>query len=162
MIKLNRQIEFSLIALRHMANKLPGELSTAKEISAAYGCSFDVTARVLQILGTHEILKSVVGVRGGYQIIKDLKTISLLELHEIILGSMTFAKCLEHEGDGCQLQESCNIREPIQNLNHRIMDFMSSLNVSEILGVSETKLGRSDLGVPSRQLSQTSQQTPLK
>lgn len=132
MNRLNRKVEYALMALKVMAVKRPGELTSAKEVVDQCGCPFDATARVLQQMAQHEILRSEQGAHGGYLLIRDLNKVSLFELMELILGSLAIAKCVGDEGD-CDLRKSCNIISPITVLNRKVMEFYSQLTVGEIL-----------------------------
>lgn len=64
MFKINRKIEYALIALKHMSHKKPGQLTSAKEICDIYRTPFDPTSRVLQILSQNGILQAEQGARG--------------------------------------------------------------------------------------------------
>lgn len=130
MFKLNRKMEYALMALKHMSQKRPGEISTAKEIADTYGCSFDTIARVLQILTHKGWLQSSHGVAGGYQIIKDLAQISFYDLSEAILGPMKLVRCLS---SSCRIQSHCNIVSPAQSLNQHLMEFYQSLSLQDLL-----------------------------
>lgn len=134
MLKINRKIEYALIALKHMRGKQPGALSTAGEISRLYGVPFDVTSRALQTLAQKGILKSEQGVHGGYQITKDLRKFSMYELIEYFLGPVGIAKCLHSEDENhCEIRKQCNIVSPMQILNRKLMEFYKNLSVAEIL-----------------------------
>lgn len=135
MNKINRKVEYALIALKHMRAKAPGELTTAKELSSIYGSPFDVTSRVLQVLAQKGVLKSEQGAHGGYQITRDLSRVSLYQLVEMILGPILVAKCL-HQDDGevgCEIRGTCNIVSPVQTLNRKLADFYRGLSVAELL-----------------------------
>ncbi len=133
LIRLHKKVEYGLIALRHMTAKRPGELTSAKEICEAYGLPFDGTARVLQVLANKDILKSEQGVQGGYQIIRDLRKLSLLEFMQFVLGPVAVARCLQLDGESCELRSSCNIRGPVEILNERLLDFLRAIPLSEIV-----------------------------
>mgnify|MGYP003683082125 CR=1 FL=1 len=137
--KIHRKVEYALIALRHMKAKQPGQLTTVKEICRAYGCSFDATSRVLQVMVQRELLKSEQGAQGGYLILKDLAKVSLLDLIEIVIGPISVVKCLDVERGGCDMQENCNVIAPLAYLNDRIIDFYRSINVDEMLNVKDKK-----------------------
>lgn len=136
MNRLNRKVEYALMALKVMAVKRPGELTSAKEVVEVTGCPFDATARVLQQMAQKEILRSEQGAHGGYVLIRDLNKVSLLELMELILGSLAVAKCLS-EDSGCDLKSTCNILSPVTILNRRLMEFYSTLTVGELLKLSK-------------------------
>lgn len=132
MNRLNRKVEYALMALKVMAVKRPGELTSAKDVVEATGCPFDATARVLQQLVQANILRSEQGAHGGYVVIKDLNKVSLYQLQEIILGEMAVAKCLTEE-KACDLKSTCNILSPVSILNRRLSEFYNQLTVGELL-----------------------------
>src|SRR5690606_27773879 len=99
---------YALIALKHMSRKRPGELTTVKEICRAYGCPFDATSRVMQVLANHEFLRSEQGAHGGYQILRDLKKVTLHELIEVVIGPVGIAKCMPGGISHCDLAANCN------------------------------------------------------
>ncbi len=136
MNKINRKVEYALIALKHMRSKQPGEMTTVKEISNLYKCPFEATSKVLQTLAQRGLVRSEQGAHGGYQLAKDLQRTSLYELMEMIVGPVEIARCL-HERDtkfsGCDLRESCNVVSPIHSLNKRLSEFYQALSVAELL-----------------------------
>ena len=123
------------MALKHMSQKMPGKLTTAKEVSESYQAPFDATARVMQLMAQRGWLKSEQGAFGGYQITKDLSRVTLLDLIDVIQGPTQIAKCL-HKDSPCEIQSSCNIISPIQNLNNRLNDFYKSLSIRDVLFTS--------------------------
>jgi Rrf2 family protein len=134
MNKINRKVEYALIGLKHMRNKQPGELTTIKEICTAYGCPFDATSRVMQIMSQRGILRSEQGAYGGYQITKDLSRVSLYDLVEMIMGPLGVAKCLHEDGESaCEIRGTCNIVSPVIALNRKLAEFYRSVTIAEIL-----------------------------
>lgn len=131
MFKLNRKVEYALIALKHMIHKHPGELSTAKEIAENYGCSFDTIARVLQIMAQKNWLQSSQGAAGGYLIIKDLANVSFYQLSEALVGPMKLVRCIS--SSSCKIQNHCNIVSPVHTLNQHLTEVYKGLSVQKIL-----------------------------
>lgn len=129
------------MALRHMSQKLPGELSTAKEICAIYKAPFDATSRMMQIMVQKGLLKSEHGAHGGYQIIKDLSEVSFLQLAEFILGPVNVADCLYQDEHFCELTATCNIISPVTRLNARMKEFYKNLSLYDLV-VSENFGGK--------------------
>ncbi|KYG60689.1 Rrf2 family transcriptional regulator [Bdellovibrio bacteriovorus] len=132
MNKINRKLEYALMALKHMSKKIPGELTSAKEVSDSFNTPFDATARVMQQMAQKGILRAEYGANGGYQITKDLSKVSIHDLVEIIEGPTALVKCLHKEAP-CEIQGTCNIVSPITQLNHRLTEFYRSLSLKELL-----------------------------
>jgi Rrf2 family transcriptional regulator, nitric oxide-sensitive transcriptional repressor len=134
MQKVNRKIEYSLMALKHMSGKTPGILTTAKEVSEAYRAPFDATARVMQAMAQRGWLKSEFGASGGYQITRDLSKLTLLDLMDTIQGPTAIAKCIYRDKvEPCEIQDKCNIVSPIHSLNTKLTDFYKSISIRELL-----------------------------
>lgn len=141
MMRLNRKVEYALIVLKHMSQKKPGQLSSAKEMSEKFQAPFDATSRVLQIMAQNGVLKSEQGAQGGYQIVKDLSKVSFYQLNEMILGQIGIAKCISKEGEGdCELLSNCNILAPIRTLNHKFSEFLKDLTIAEVIGITEARV----------------------
>lgn len=132
MNKLNRKIEYSLMALKHMSTKRPGQLTSAKEVADSYHAPFDATARVMQIMAQKGFLHSEQGATGGYQIKKDLSKVTLYDLIQLIQGNTQIAKCM-HKAEPCELRANCNIVSPISNLNQKLNEFYKAVSLQELL-----------------------------
>lgn len=139
MFKINRKLEYSLIALKHMNCKNPGQLTTAKEICAIYSTPFDPTSRVLQILTQHNILKAEQGARGGYQLVKDLSQVTVKELSDMIVGEIEIANCFHGDYSQCGASANCNIIAPMLNLNEKINGLFDKIKVSELIESKHSK-----------------------
>lgn len=150
MMKLNRKVEYALIALKYMSSKKPGQLTSAKEIADRHGSPFDATSRVLQVMAQNGVLKSEQGPQGGYLIVRDLTKISFFQLHEMILGPLGITKCLVKTGEiDCGLVSKCNIMTPVKNLNSKLMDFLKSLPVAELVELDSLPAADTGLGMES-------------
>lgn len=144
MFKINRKIEYAVIALKHMYEKYPGELTSVREVCRIYGSPFDVTSRVMQVMAHGGILKSEHGPLGGYLIMTDLNRISLLELAEMILGPVKVVNCLMDDDDPhCDMTATCNIIAPITALTEKIKEFYASLSLRELIAPTPTCGGQS-------------------
>lgn len=145
MNKIHRKLEYALIALKHMNQKRPGELTTVKEICQKYGTPFDATARVLQQLVQGKFLKSEQGAYGGYVILRDLTKVSLRELIEKVVGPIEMVKCMGSAPlnspleNTCELKQTCNIMFPLIHLNEKLISFYENINVHDLLTVTKQK-----------------------
>ena len=132
MNKINRKFEYALMALKYMSQKIPGELTSAKEVSDNFHTPFDATARVMQVMAQKNLLRAEYGASGGYQITKDLAKVSVHDLVEMIEGPTALVKCL-HSDAPCDIQTNCNIVSPVTHLNKKLNEFYQSLSLKDLL-----------------------------
>ena len=133
MFKINRKIEYALIALKHMSHKHQGQLTSAKEVCDIYGTPFDPTSRVLQIMAQHGILHVEQGVKGGYQVVKDLAKITMKELSDMVIGPIEIANCFHGNYSHCEISHTCHIIAPMLNLNERINKLFTDIVVADLI-----------------------------
>ena len=133
MFKINRKIEYALIALKHMSLKNPGQLTSAKEICDIYNTPFDPTSRVLQIMTQQEILHAEQGPKGGYQIVRDLSKVAFKELSDMIIGPIEIASCFHGDDSHCEINHTCHIIAPMLNLNAMINKLFNTIMVSDLI-----------------------------
>lgn len=138
MFRVSRNLEYALIALKYMAIKARGEISTTHEIAARYNLSFNLLARVLLQLKNSWVLISIQGTKGGYALNRDLNNLSLLELIEILSGRpFLLAPCKslnQPKKRGCHIEKvQCNIIDSITRIQMQIDDLMRRINLKDVL-----------------------------
>lgn len=133
MFKINRKLEYALIALRHMSAKAPGQLTSAKEVCDIYHTPFDPTSRVLQIMAQHEIVRAEQGAYGGYQILKDLAKLTLYDLTQMIEGPIQIVNCFHGDYSHCDMTACCNVISPMLNLNEKIASLFKTIYVQDLI-----------------------------
>lgn len=138
MFKLNRKLEYALIALRHMSGKPQGQLTSAKEICDMYHTPFDPTSRVLQIMAQHGILHAEQGAHGGYHVLKDLSKVTIFDLTQMIEGPIQIVNCFHGDYSQCDMTASCNVIAPMLNLNEKISGLFKTINVRELVASRNT------------------------
>lgn len=131
MLKVNRKVEYALMALKFMVEKKTSELTTAREICDKFNMPFDTLAKVMQAMNSKGILKSVKGVNGGYSLEKKLCQVSYLELVQVIEGKNRHRLC--QSPDSCKLTDCCNIRGPMQKLRTKVNVELGKTTLKELL-----------------------------
>ena len=133
MFKINRKIEYALIALKHMSQNHAGELTSAKEICDIYHIPFDPTSRVLQLMAQNGILKAEHGAYGGYQILKDLSKVTFSDLTQIIVGPIEIVNCFHKNFSHCELTGHCNVISPMLNLNEKVGQLFRTISIKDLV-----------------------------
>ena len=132
MFRINKKLEYALMVIQYLTDKVTGNGASAREISSRYQIPFDTTSKVMQLMSTQGILRATQGSHGGYSINKDLNSISFLGLAESILGPIALAECLNNV-NSCHLEKNCNIISPLFWLNQKFLDLYKKLSIKELL-----------------------------
>lgn len=135
LLKVNKKVEYALMALKYMAERQDScaqKLTTAREICDHFKTPFDTVAKVLQSLNAHDIVTSVKGIKGGYELKANLENLTYKQIEEIIEGKTSEHVCQSKNGL-CDLYSSCNIIGPVEKLNAHIDKFLMNLTLKELL-----------------------------
>lgn len=134
MLKVNRKVEYGLVALRLMHTKPKGDLTSVREICDQFGTPFDPLAHVLRILNANGILQSEQGAHGGYRLLESLDNVNLADFIEMIEGELAWTECSRNEKQcKCEMVDGCNIIEPMHRFNERLIEFLKSVTISDLL-----------------------------
>ena len=108
------------MAMKHLA--LLGEQgsSSAREIAGQYDIPIELMAKVLQRLVRRGLLTSHQGTRGGYQLARAPRGISVADVIQAIDGPVTVTACSTDEGP-CEQFEKCNVRDPLWRVREKIL-----------------------------------------
>jgi Rrf2 family protein len=139
-LKINKKVEYALMALKFMADKnksslpLSEELSltSAREVCDEFNIPFDTTAKVMQLMNNQDLLKSTKGIKGGYMISRNLSEVTYMDLVKVIEGKVIGRVCVSTKGT-CELFNKCNIITPIELLNRKLNIFLENLTLAELL-----------------------------
>jgi Rrf2 family protein len=132
MVVIPRQVEYALMALREMSLAEPGQVFAVRALCARHGVPFDVMSRTLQRLNRSGVLRGVRGVAGGYQLIRHVGTLTLLDIFEAVNGPLSSLRCLRKPG-GCKLSATCTVAGSMKLLDERIRELYGAVRVSDLL-----------------------------
>ncbi len=132
MIHLPRQVEYALLALAEMNQGPPGQLFSVRNLTTALGIPYDMTSKTMQAMAQAGILRSVQGKYGGYQVARDLETVSLEELMGVLVGPRAIADCLK-PGHVCPQRSRCAIRRGVVRIEAKTKAFLQSISVREMI-----------------------------
>jgi len=129
MLKITRKLEYALIALRHMQDRVDTFIS-AKEIADMYLIPHELLAKTLQQMAKLNYIKAARGPQGGYRIRKGLTEISLTQFIEDMEGPIGLVDCTINSD--CIQLDNCNIRMPIKQINNNIREIFDGIRVGDI------------------------------
>lgn len=142
MLKINKKVEYALMALKFMADKARhssdgSALTSAREVCDEFNTPFDTTAKVMQLMNNQDILRSTKGIKGGYSLNKNLNDITYMELVRLIEGKEHIGRVCEGKQGTCELYGKCNIATPVEKLNRKLNQFLETLTLEDLLHGAE-------------------------
>lgn len=94
MLSFTRKTDYALISLAHIARD-PGSCCSAREIATHYGMPMPLLMNILKVLNQHGITRSIRGPRGGYQLAKAPRDVTLHDIIVAVDGPVALTHCLE-------------------------------------------------------------------
>ena len=132
MLKINKSIEYALIAIKHIKSNNSNKLFSSRDISDLYNIPYELLSKILQRLCKLGYLQSVKGPNGGYLLKKSLKKITLIKFIEELEGPVSFSQCTIDTKIECNQFDLCNIKSPINEINNNIRELLSNMYLNEI------------------------------
>lgn len=131
MLRLTKKADYGLMALKYLAEH-PDQVSlSARDIAVAYHIPPQLLAKILQRLAKVGILRSHAGMSGGYSLLKPPQEISAFEVIRAIDGPLFITSCGTSD-TGCDLTDSCTIREPLARVNDSISELLRNITISDL------------------------------
>jgi len=131
MLRLTKKADYGLMALKYLAEHPDEPSISAKEIAEAYHIPPQLLAKILQRLAKVGILRSHAGMNGGYSLLKPSREISAFEVIHAIDGPLFITSCGPSHS-GCDLTDSCTIKEPLARVNDSISGLLRSISIADL------------------------------
>lgn len=107
-MKVSAKTQYGLRALIYIA-KSKGDVCSLKEIAQKEGISFAFLEKILSQLEKSGIIKSKLGVKGGYKLSKPAGEIKMIDALEALDSEIISVECL-HSGNICPRHNKCHAK----------------------------------------------------
>ncbi len=91
---------------------------------------------ILRILVESGIVAGRRGKSGGYRLLADPKELSVATIFTLTEGTLAPVTCLEDPTNSCPRHDLCNTLPLYKEINRRVMDYLESVHLSDLLGGS--------------------------
>jgi Rrf2 family protein len=134
MLRLSKKADYALIAMKHLALRGDRGSSSAREIAGLFDIPIELMAKVLQRLVQRGLLVSQQGTRGGYQLSRPPRQITVANVIEAIEGPVMVTACSTDEGGQCEQFSKCNVRDPLYRVRERILAALGDCTIADLAG----------------------------
>lgn len=132
MLKLSRKVEYGILSMQMMAIS-PGKVYTTKELSEIIGLSYEFLAKTLQQLMKHGLIKSIQGVKGGYELAGKPDNINLMQIIDALESKPALVQCCSDDSNKtCEIKDRCLLHDPIKIIQEQIDKLFVNTKLSDI------------------------------
>lgn len=129
----SKACQYAIRATLFIAQKsLGGERVRLKTIAKAIDSPEAFTAKILQQLARNNIIQSVKGPNGGFEIAdRDFERVKLIQIVEAIDGNEVFDGC----GLGlkqCNAAKPCPVHDKFKSIRENLKQMLSTTNIREL------------------------------
>ena len=105
---------------------------TLNEISERQGISAKYLWQIVNQLKTAGLVRGVRGPRGGYVMVKEPESITLLDLVQVLEGPVALVECIGGAED-CTRADGCVAQTVWAEVNRATCDALKSITLAEVL-----------------------------
>jgi Rrf2 family protein len=128
---LRRNTDYALRAVVNLTAHYGNEPVSTRTIAAEEDISYQLACKLMQKLQKAGLVKSCMGPKGGFQLIREPAMISLMEVVEAIQGPISLNRCLQGI-DACTKQEGCSVRAKLVGLQESISGYLTGITLDEL------------------------------
>lgn len=130
-LQISRKIDYALRAVIYLACLPPERVIPVQEIVSATQLPRDFLAKILKLLTEKNLVRSVRGAHGGYQLARPARDISFLEVIEAAEGPVQLNVCLDHK-ERCEVSASCTMYHVWQQGQERMLEVYRATSLEEL------------------------------
>lgn len=134
MIKISKSVEYSILALKYIADNENYNTINSRIISTELNIPYDLLSKLLQKLVKQEIIKSQQGKYGGYNMLISANKLSILDIINALDENVQLTNCTINNAsvDDCSRINNCCIRSPFIDLQNRINEMFRTITLNEL------------------------------
>ena len=131
MLRVNKKVEYGVIALLYLAAK-DDKVASVREMANHCSVPETLLSKIMQSMKNEGLVGAVYGNQGGYRLMKGLGEINLLELTKVLDGPIQVAECLQPGNETCPVKTACTIISPMNVLNQKIVDLFQATSLESL------------------------------
>ncbi len=133
MIQITKKSDYAVVILSYFAQFADHPVLTAREVAAGTRLPAPTVAKILKGLVRKGLLRSLQGVKGGYQLSRSAEDISIAEVIEALEGPIAMTECTLGIPGACRSEDWCSVRPHWSTINVVIRTALGKLPLSLVM-----------------------------
>lgn len=131
MLRINRQTDYGIMLLAHMAEFPAGHWMTARDAARWSGISLPMVSKILKSLARSHIITSHRGVSGGYSLARSPAATTVAEIIRALEGPISMVECGAHPGL-CEQEPVCPVKINWRRINREVEQALERIPLSQM------------------------------
>lgn len=132
MLRLSKMTDYGLVILHYLADN-DNTLLSAAAIASEVKLGLPTVSKILKLLVNAELVHSVRGSQGGYQLSRPAKNINITDVIMALEGSMPALTDCSHTQRKCEHDSFCQLRDNWNIINQTIMRTLQNISLQDLL-----------------------------
>ena len=129
-MKLSLHTDYALRFLMFLVSR-PGR-TTIAEVAEFYGISKDHLAKVTQQMVRLGYVRSIRGINGGIELIRDPEGVTIGQVIRDFEGAMHYLECVGATTQVCVIQPGCELRRVFAEAERLQWEYLDSVKLSSV------------------------------
>ncbi len=129
---IRRNTDYALRLLVNLAMHFGDGVISARVLSKEEDVSYQLSCKLLQKLSAAGVVKSTMGVNGGFVLSKPPSEINLSNVINVIQGPLTLNRCVLNK-DACPRQGTCPITGKLKILQDSLSNSLNNITLADMV-----------------------------
>ncbi|MDD5711360.1 MAG: Rrf2 family transcriptional regulator [Smithellaceae bacterium] len=131
MFHITRKADYAVRGMVHLASQPADQITLLAEMAMKVDVPQALMAKIFQHLAKVGLVRSFRGARGGFQLAKPPKGITLLDIVEAIDGPIAMNRCIIEEG-ACGRESFCTVHPVWKKIQGKLRDELRRVNLQDL------------------------------
>jgi Rrf2 family protein len=131
-MRLTRAAEYAVRCMVYLAQQGKGVLAIRQEIASHADIPAHFLAKIAQDLARAGFIEIRQGARGGFVLLKDPKSITLLEVVETMIGEIYLNDCVANPGS-CKASIGCSVNKVWMHAREQLRETLGQVTFDQLV-----------------------------
>ena len=135
---ITRRTDYAIRIMRTIAENESGEPISVREIAERDTVPYQFARRITYDLANAGLVKVTRGARGGADLSRPAKEISLLDIITVGQGKPMCSRCSADDA-WCENEDSCSVKTALEELDIIVNEYLNKMSLEDIIRSKEDR-----------------------
>lgn len=130
MLRVGKMADYALVIMSAMASQ-PTGLMQMEVLAQATRLSLPTVRKLMRLLVNAGLVKSVRGVKGGYQLARMPEMIKVSHILSAVEGPVAITECCDEDSE-CELSGGCEMESHWSAINQLVIQLLGAISLADL------------------------------